>query len=170
MEKPSGKSSRMLTVCMAAGYLIGILLCFAGVFGSFRPAPALPGAASFPDLFLCMRDQALFFLAVWLCGFFRLPFPLCAPILFYRSLLAGGAACLLFRSGLPVSLYFAHTAFSALILLLLLSLGNISDRIRSADGRLSKKDFLEYTLSFLFLTGTALILLLILQFLLLFVA
>lgn len=171
MKSPIAGLSRILPACAAAGYLAGILLWFSGSFGAFDPTPILPSAAGIDALLACLQNQVVFFLAVWLCGFLALPFPVCAPILFYRAALAGAAACSLYRSGLPTPLYFCHTAFSALILLLLLSLGIASDRYaRSAGTELNRKDFLEYALTFLFLTGTALILLLILQFLLLFVA
>lgn len=171
MKKTIAGSPRILTACMAAGYLAGILLWFSGVFGTLDPTPILPSAAGIDALLSCMRAQAAFFLAVWLCGFLTLPFPVCAPILFYRAALAGWAACVLFGSSLSTPLYFCHTVFSALILLLLLSLGVACGRYAgAADGHFDKKDFLEYAAVFLFLTGTALILLLILQFLLLFVA
>lgn len=170
MKKPRMGGSRFLAASVAAGYLAGILLWFCGAFGTVNPTPVLPSPAGIPALLNCLGGQTAFFLAVWICGFLSLPFPLSAPILFYRAALAGAAACTLYRSDLPAPLYFCHTAFSALILLLLLSLSAASERYAaSAGAKFNKKDFTEYALTFLFLTGTALILLLILQFLLLFV-
>lgn len=168
MKKPIADSLRLLTGCTAVGYLLGVLLCLIGCFGFRGQIPVLPASAGFSDLLDCMQTQAGFFLAVWLCGLIRAPFPLCAPILIYRSALAGAAACSIYRSAMPIRLYFAHTAFSALILVLLLSLGSASWKYASEDGGPSRKRLIEYVLTFLFLTGTAVLLLLILQLLMIF--
>lgn len=168
MKKPTVGSPRLLAGFTAAGYLAGILLYFAGFFGFEAMTPVLPAAAGIRPLLDCLQSQAAFFLAVWLCGLIRLPFPLCAPILFYRSALAGAAACSIYRSDLPVWLYFAHTAFSALILVLLLSLGSASWRFSAGGTGFNRDRLASYALTFLFLTGTAVLLLLIFQFLLIF--
>ncbi|MGM9681235.1 MAG: hypothetical protein ACI3XR_06995 [Eubacteriales bacterium] len=159
----------LFSLSAAAGYLVGILIfCLSG-----KPVPELvpilPCRENLRQLLYLFWGQISSFLAVWLCGFVRLPFPLCLPVLIHRAAVTGYSAALLYAAGVSLPLYFSHTALCALLLVLLISLCTASGKF-SAMGVPDRRAWISYLLTFPILSGVALILMTLCQLLLLFLS
>lgn len=157
-----GRNTRLLFICMGIGYLVGaFVFVFAPLFSDsfLHFTPIFPSSDGIRPFFVHLCKQISWFVAVWICGLckYRTPFPLCLPLLVLRSFLGGLSAAALLLSDLPVAAYFVHTCISAILLLLLYSLGNVC----SDDG------FIRYGKLLLFFSGTAILFLLLFWFLLL---
>lgn len=162
------KGKRLLFfLAAAAGYLAGILIFSLSGRQTMGLVPVLPCWENLPRLFYLFGGQIGSFFAVWLCGFVRVPFPLCLPVLIHRALVTGYSAALLYDGGLSLPLYFSHTALCALLLVLLISLCTASGKFAATEVP-DRQAWISYLFTFPVLSGIALILMMLFQLLLLF--
>lgn len=162
------RGKRLLFILSAAaGYLLGILIFAFHTKTVSEIVPVLPCRENLTRLLDLFWGQIGSFLAVWLCGFVRLPFPLCLPVLIHRTAVMGYSTALLYAGGLSLPLYFSHTALCALLTVLLISLCTASERF-AATGVPDRRAWISYLYIFPILSGVALVLMMLYQLLLLF--